>query len=79
MEFKQLKLVEKRLNELDGLKKIRVISTDQFSFCTEKKELELSSEKIAQVEGAMLSGRVFHQFKDSIHYEWVITEVELLN
>jgi len=61
------------------MNKIRVTSECQFSGCKTVKELELPKEKIAAIEGAMLSGTVFNQSVNNIAYEWVITEVELLN
>jgi len=61
------------------MRNVRIISEDQFSKCTTSKEMELTKEKINEIEKAMLNGSVYIQMKNGIRYEWVITEVELLN
>lgn len=61
------------------MKNIRVNLSDQFSGCTDSKELTVSNERLAKFEHIQMNGIIIQENSNGIAYEWIIEEIELLN
>ena len=58
--------------------KIKINMHDNFSGCLDSRTLEVTTEQLAKIEAAQISGNIQREFKNHINFEWIIDEVELI-